>query len=326
MRPGYNAHVTVSGRLSSSRPINAQNFPKHLRTMVRAQAGNVLIGADADQLELRIAASRWGAKLYLDAFGAGADPHSMTAMAVFGSRFADATGFPEGTRLARPGDSRIPFLFLPTGGKWTGDAYKLRNLAKMVQYASQYGGSPETILRLLQMTEDENGDLVYLTLTLREVRLMHQAWLEGAREFPLGWEQEMASFRANGFIAEPVMGRRRACLDGENMNEIVNFPIQGAASSLINRAMIKIADEIPLHRWGPGTGLLTQTHDSVVVECPADGACYDAEAKRWTVPEGSIPWRVQRIIEGAMNQTDESLPGVGFTATADVGITWKDVG
>jgi hypothetical protein len=136
----------------------------------------------------------------------------------------------------------------------------------------------------------------------------------------------MAFFRANNYIAEPVMGRRRDCLNGENMNEIVNFPIQGAASSLINRAMIKIAAEIPLHKWGPGTGLITQTHDALVVECPADGCAYDPEAKRWVVPEGSIPWRVQRIIEEAMNQTDPSLPGVSFTATADVGFTWKEVG
>jgi DNA polymerase I-like protein with 3'-5' exonuclease and polymerase domains/uracil-DNA glycosylase len=325
MRPGYNAHVTVSGRLSSSKPINAQNFPKGLRSMVRAQPGHVLVGADADQLELRIAAARWGCKLYLDAFDAGADPHSMTAMAVFGDRFAAAKGFPEGDRTPRPGDRRIPFLFAPTG-KWAEDAYRMRNLAKMVQYASQYGGAPETVLRLLQLTEDENGELVYLNLSLREVRLMHQAWLEGAKEFARGWDQEVAFFRANGYIAEPVMGRRRDCLDGEDMNAIVNFPIQGAASSLINRAMIRIADAIPLHKWGPGTGLITQTHDALVVECPQDTASFDPETKKWTVPEGSIPWRVQRIIEEAMNQTDPSLPGVRFTATADVGLTWKEVG
>jgi hypothetical protein len=110
------------------------------------------------------------------------------------------------------------------------------------------------------------------------------------------------------------------------MNEIVNFPIQGAASSLINRAMIKIADAVPLHKWGPGTGLITQTHDALVIECPQDTATYDAEAKRWTVPEGSIPWQVQRIIEEAMCQADPSLPGVAFTAAADVGFSWKEVG
>jgi DNA polymerase I-like protein with 3'-5' exonuclease and polymerase domains len=184
----------------------------------------------------------------------------------------------------------------------------------------------ETLLRLLQMTEDENGDLVYLNMALREVRLMHGAWLEGAKEFPLGWEREVSFFRAHGYIAEPVMGRRRDCLDGEDMNELVNFPIQGAASSLINRSMIRIAEQIPLHRWGPGTGLVTQTHDALVVECPQDSATFDPETKRWTVPEGSIPWQVQRIIEDAMCQTHESLPGVAFTATADVGKTWKEVG
>jgi DNA polymerase I-like protein with 3'-5' exonuclease and polymerase domains len=59
MHPGYNAHVTTTGRLSSSKPINAQNFPGKLRGMVRAAPGHMLVGADADQLELRIAAARW---------------------------------------------------------------------------------------------------------------------------------------------------------------------------------------------------------------------------------------------------------------------------
>ena len=306
MRPGYNAHVTVTGRLSSSRPINAQNFPKHLRRLVTAAPGHVLVGADADQIELRIAAARWGAKLYLGAFDAGADPHSMTALAVFGARFADADGWPPGERIMLPG---FPTGVPVSGTKFTGAADKLRKLAKGVQYASQYKGSVETVQRLLQQTEDDAGELTYLHLTLREVRAMHQAWLNGAREFERGWDSEIESYRANGYISDPVSGRRRDCLDGENPNEIVNFPIQASAAALINTAMIQITEEIPLHRWGPGTGLLTQTHDSLVVECPPEHAAY-----------------VASVIESAMNSTHPALPGVRFTASADVGHSWNKVG
>ena len=91
MYPGYNCHGTTSGRLSSSQPINAQNFPGSLRAMVTAAPGHILVGADADQLELRIAASRWHSEKYLSAFRQGLDPHSsVTAYAIFGARFEKA--------------------------------------------------------------------------------------------------------------------------------------------------------------------------------------------------------------------------------------------
>ena len=311
MRPGYNAHVAVTGRLSSSAPINAQNFPKHLRKMVRAAPGNVLVGADADQLELRIAAARWGLRRYLDAFDQGIDPHSMvTAAAIFGDAFLSCKGW--------PGPEN--------GGKWSDDAYNFRQLAKIIQYAFQYKASVETGARIIQSTELDDGSLPYAHLTVAKVRQMREAWLRGVPELERGWDREIRFFREHHFIQEPVHGRKRLCLDGENPNELVNFPIQGSAAGLINDAMIGIWKDIPLHRWGPGTGLLTQTHDALVVECPADGAHFDADAKRWIVPPGSIPARVQEIIEHHMNRVHPALPGVAFTAKADVGLTWKEVG
>ena len=323
MYPGYNAHVAVTGRLSSSKPINAQNFPKNLRAMVVPQPGHVFIGADADQLELRIAAARWGAARYLRAFDAGADPHSSTAFAVFEGRFPKAEGFPGGKW---DGD-----LFIPDGtGKWTGEAKALRDLAKRVQYASQYMATVETVHRVICQTETDNGDgttsLPYLHLTLREVREMHQAWLDGCPEFPMGWEREIAEWRRQTFLSEPITGRRRDFLDGENPNELVNYNIQGSAAGLMNIGMIRLAEEIPVHKYGPGTGIINQCHDALVIEVPADGAKYNEEAKKWEVPEGSIPWRTMRTLEECMNSTHDSMPGVRITATADIGGSWKDVG
>ena len=58
------------------------------------------------------------------------------------------------------------------------------------------------------------------------------------------------------------MGRRRDFLDGENPNEIVNFPIQAAGASLMNIAILEVLDAIPFEHWGPGTGIINQCHDS----------------------------------------------------------------
>lgn len=313
MHPGYNAHVTTSGRLSSSKPINAQNFPGKLRGMVRAAPGHMLVGADADQLELRIAAARWKSIKYLDAFDRNLDPHSsVTALAVFGERFIKVAGSPP------------PW---PTGTKFKGNAKKLRGLAKSVQYASQYWATVETVHRVITQTEQFNADgtisLPYLRISMREVRAMHEKWMEGAR-FEWGWEKEMSAYQQQGFLVEPVMGRRRDFLDGENPNEIVNFPIQAAGASLMNIAILQVLDAIPFECWGPGTGIINQCHDSIVVECPLDGATLSTDGT-WDVPKGSIPWRVKHIIEEAMNQTHPGLPGVTFTATADYGFYWDEV-
>jgi len=107
-----------------------------MRAMVMASKGNVLVGADMDQLELRIAAARWTVPLYLNAFEEGKDPHSMTAFAVFGTAFCSAAGL-EPEQFDRPGkltgDSYVNGKF-----EGSGEAKKMRDLSKAVQYASQY--------------------------------------------------------------------------------------------------------------------------------------------------------------------------------------------
>ena len=301
MHPGYNAQVTTSGRLSSSKPINAQNFPSWLRSMVCAQPGNVLVGADADQLELRIAASRWESQKYLQAFEDGLDPHSsVTAHAIFGERFEKAA--------IECGAGPYPWK---TGTKFKGTAKTLRNLAKTVQYASQFKGSVETVHRVITQTEIDNGDgttnLPYLNMGLKEVRLMHQKWCENA-QFDIGWQTEIETWRNYGFLEEPIMGRRRYFEDGENPNELVNFPIQGAGASLMNIAIIDLAERIPINKWGEGTGIINQCHDAIIVECPKSEA-------EW----------VHAQIEDAMNLEHESLPGVKITAEADIGHRWSEV-
>jgi len=303
MHPGYNAHVTTSGRLSSSKPINAQNFPGFLREMVIPAPGNIFVGADMDQLELRIAASRWKSRKYLKAFKEGLDPHSsVTAYTVFGERFEKAA--------IACGAGPYPWA---TGTKFSGDAKKLRGLSKSVQYASQYWATVQTVHRVITQTEipdpeDLNRTLLpYIDLSVKEVRMMHQKWCKGAK-FERGWEKELETWRAFGFLEEPVHKRRRDFLDGENPNEIVNFPIQASGASLMNNALIELSERIPLHKWGKGTGIVNQCHDSIMVECPISEA-------EW----------VRKQIDECMNMTHPSFPGVVFTAEAEIGKNWKEV-
>jgi DNA polymerase I-like protein with 3'-5' exonuclease and polymerase domains len=299
MHPSYNPHVAVTGRLSSSRP-NAQNFPADLRDMIIAAAGHVLVGADADQLELRVGAAHWRAEAYLEAFRLLADPHATTSLLVFRDKFTKAAGFPPGVWQGN--------YFIPTGeGKWGGLAKAMRDLAKKVQYASQYWATVETVWRIITSSEDKEGNLIYANLSLAEVRDMCDAWLQGAPEIPAGWEADMAFFQKHGYMAEPILNRRRDFLDGENKNEIVNYGIQAAGASHMNLAMVELVEKVPLNYAGPETGLINQCHDSLVLE----------------VPEADAP-RVAGILEACMTREYESMPGVKLTAKAQIANNWKD--
>lgn len=306
-RPGYNV-LPVTGRLNSSRPMNAQNFPKHLRTLVRAAPGHIFVAADADQLELRIAAARWNIQKYLQAFANGHDPHgSVTALAIFGDLFIKAAGCPP------------PW---PSGFAYPKAAKGMRDLAKRVQYGGQYGAEIPTLTRVIQEAEDrKTGELIYLLKTQPEIRALYNDWLSGVPEYKIGWEREQIEFRRRGFTFEPIHGRRRDCADGPEANKIINFPVQSSAAALINEAMIKIVGEIPMNKWGPNTGLVTQTHDELVVEAPIDG-CYH-NGKEWVMPPGTPARYAADVIEWAMNVTHPSIPGVAITGAAEASLVWS---
>jgi DNA polymerase I len=79
---------TETGRLSSRKP-NLQNQPAlekdkyKIRKAFQSSPGNNLIVADYGQLELRLLASMTECKSMIDAFAAGGDFHSRTAMDMF---------------------------------------------------------------------------------------------------------------------------------------------------------------------------------------------------------------------------------------------------
>lgn len=282
VRPDYNAHGTTSGRLSSSNP-NAQNWPKHLRKLIIPAPGNVIVGADADQLELRIITSIAQIQLYLEAFADKKDPHAMTASLMFGKAF-DA--------------------LVPKSDQWD----KLRKIAKGIKYASFYGSGDETVHGLVTSAEDENGNLMYPDLSVREVATLKRNWLKGIPELPKWWDRTLESFRKNGYIRDPVWGRQRDFLDGEAFNEIVNHPIQSAGAHIIHESTFDLLTDIPFNKWGPNTGLIAQVHDALYVECP----------------ESEAPW-VESMLKKHMNRAVLGLDGVEFAAKPKTGRTWADV-
>ena len=291
----WKAHTVVSGRLGSSP--NMQNVPVKLRSMFVPAEGKRLIYADSDQLELRIAAARWGAARYMEAFAQGYDPHQTTMNMIFGDEMWSWEGAPP---------KAYRYLKKWPGGKIAGHFSDCRDLAKRVQYASQYAASTETVHDVITCAEDQHGELIYADLSVSEVRALHGSWLEACPEFQRGWDTEMAYFHKHKFVRDDIAGRVRDCLDGDELNTIVNFPIQATGAAIINIATIEIESMFPCEYAGPYTGLVNQCHDALTLEVPeADAA------------------RCRTALQAAMSGTTPALPGVDFKAEAVIKTRWE---
>ncbi len=79
--PEFKQIGAVTGRMSSSNP-NVQNIPRDMRSLFKAEEGNLFVIADFSQIELRIAAEYVGDTSMIRAFKEGKDLHRYTASLV----------------------------------------------------------------------------------------------------------------------------------------------------------------------------------------------------------------------------------------------------
>ena len=77
---------------------------------------------------------------------------------------------------------------------------------------------------------------------------------------------------------------------------------------VMNIAIIELSKRIPLHKWGEGTGIINQCHDSIVVEAPIKHA-------EW----------VKIQIEECLNMVHSAFANVPLTASADISHRWNEV-
>jgi DNA polymerase I-like protein with 3'-5' exonuclease and polymerase domains/uracil-DNA glycosylase len=281
VHPDYNAHGTLGWRLSSSNT-NAQNFPSRLRDMIIAGPGNVLVGCDEAQLELRMIAGLAKAAVYCEAFARSEDPHRALCLDFFGEKFTSASKDQQKT---------------------------LRVFVKQFTYASGYRAFPETVQAVLMSSEDEEGRLLYPDLTLRETSAFHDKWLRRNPEIETWWNDTLEEWRKNRCLIEPILGLKVDFLDGEDPSKMINFKAQSGGAAIVHLATFEALEQIPFAAWGPGTGIVTQTHDSLVVECPES--------------EGE---RVKGLLEEAMRMDGRKYGlDVPFLGEGKIGKTWKDV-
>mgnify|MGYP001167723183 FL=1 len=312
VRSTWNSHTTAVGRLSSSGP-NMQNQSSRkdlggVRTLYCAAPGNVLVGCDLSAAHLVITANYWGVQRLLDCFADDLDPHCWLAHDLFGKDFEQASGWTKGFSLKathKPSKK--------------GKAGQLRELIKTYRYASIYWASAETKHSVIRSTEltgfknREDGseylhtDLPYLKFDLNQVRFFDKVWHESEPDWMQAWQQMLMLYSKQGYMEDPLFGRRSGGLQEGKKNEVVNYPVLACEAAVMAIAEQRVLETFPFQKWGPGTGLTAQVHDSLVVE----------------VPEHLAEWAQKKMTECMTIK----VPGwpVTFACEADVGRTWAEV-
>jgi len=263
---------TETGRLSCRRP-NLQNQPAHdkdlynVRAAFTAAPGAALIVADYAQLELRLLAHLSRCRSMLDAFAAGGDFHSRTAVSMYphvAAAVADGSVRLEADADASDGGGqpRVPLVK---------DVYGMeRRRAKTLNFSIAYGKTTRGLARDWGISLPEATDTVTRWYADRaEVRSWQQATLERARE--TGYVETLLGRRRHlPAIVPPVrrgrsFERRAATAHAERA--AINAPLQGSAADLVMAAMLGLRAHPALHALG--WRVILQVHDEIILEGPA---------------------------------------------------------
>ena len=184
-----------------------------------------------------------------------------------------------------------------------------------------YWADPMTVWQVLTSTESDGGEMPYLHMASKEVRHFHETWLKNEPEWMAAWDVMLAMYRHQGFMEEPVLGRRSGGLSDGKKNEVVNFPILAAEASLMRLAEQALLAAYP---WdlGKRTGLIHQCHDSVAVEIEAPPGLADWKPKKGE----ALPPELERHRKHVEECMTVRVPGweVPLTAEASVGRNLKE--
>jgi len=233
----FNQTVTSTGRLSSSDP-NLQNIP--IRTPLGAEIrkgfipapGNVLLGADYSQIELRILAHLSGSPAFVEAFRKGRDVHRETAALIFGLRADDVSA-------------------------------GMRAQAKTVNFATIYGQGPGALARQLGISVPEARKFIENYFArLPAIREYLDRQVEVA--YDQGYVETL--FGRRRYI--PELQSKNPNIRGFGERVAANSPIQGTAADLIKLAMIHI--DSSLRERESGARMILQVHDELLFDVPGD--------------------------------------------------------
>ena len=233
----YNQAATQTGRLSSSEP-NLQNISvrdeqgKEIRKAFLPEENSVLISCDYHQIELRMLAHMADETALIEAFNAGIDIHTKTAMDVFG------VSQDEVTPLMRRQAKTVNFGIVYGISDYGLSEQLGTSVAEARQFIETYYEKYPKIRTYMNSIVDDcekNGYVTTLLGRRREIPEIHDK---------------------NRMIRE--FGKRAA----------MNAPIQGSAADLIKLAMIDI--DKAMREKHVMSKMILQVHDELIFTVPLD--------------------------------------------------------
>ncbi len=229
----FNQCVTQTGRLSSTNP-NLQNISvrdeqsRQIRKAFVPSENHVLMACDYSQVELRVLAHIADEKGLIDAFVAGMDIHTKTAMDLFGVEASEVTSL-------------------------------MRRAAKAVNFGIVYGISDFGLAQQIDVTRKEAQEFIdryfesYPNILTYTHSTIEECTEKGYVTTLYGRRREIPEiFDKNYMVRE--FGKRAA----------TNARIQGTAADLIKLAMIKIDQR--MKKEGVKSKMLLQVHDELIFD------------------------------------------------------------
>ncbi len=243
VRSQFNQCVTATGRISSTEP-NLQNIPvrtplgREIRKAFVASPGNLLVGADYSQIELRILAHMSGDENMIAAFQSDADFHRITASEVFGVPLEAVSG-------------------------------ELRSAAKAVNFGIVYGISDFGLARNLGIPVKQAAD--YIRLYFARYPGI-KAYLDESVETAKACGYAVTLFGRRRSLPELNSGNYNTRSFGERV--AMNMPIQGTAADIIKLVMVRASQALAERRLQ--ARLILQIHDELIFDTPVkelDAVC-----------------------------------------------------
>lgn len=235
VRTQFNQCVTATGRISSTEP-NMQNIPvrtqqgREIRKAFIASEGNVLVGADYSQIELRLLAHISGDEGMIAAFNSGKDIHRTTASEVFRVPFAEVTS-------------------------------EQRSAAKAVNFGIVYGISDFGLARNLDIPVKRASEYIKLYFDRYPgVKSYLERSVEDAKRNGFA----VTMFDRRRMLPELKSSNYNTRSFGERV--AMNMPIQGTAADIIKLAMVEVSKR--LNARNLNTKLILQVHDELIFDVP----------------------------------------------------------
>jgi DNA polymerase-1 len=263
----FHQYGTATGRLSSVEP-NLQNIPirsaegRKIRQAFVAEKGNVLLGADYSQIDLRVLAHLSGDETLCGAFRSGEDVHLKTASEVFDLDPKDVDK-------------------------------EMRRRAKAVNFGIVYGQNAHGLAQGLDIPFAQARDYIaaykkrYSGVTQWIEDNLETAKRQGYVKTLLGRMRHLPDLQAKNFQVRAF-----------NERVAGNTPIQGTSADIIKVAMINIRQRL-LQSGQYKARMVLQVHDELVFELPKGEAKSFAQAARAEM-ENAIELRVPVVVDVKM--------------------------